>query len=102
MEVRPQRAPGTLGAGANPRKPAAHPRIDSARGDPAVAEFAGGLARFGPVGGNVNRNRIVEVDEPAVAMKKLYLARAAAKRVLDRLAMQQRAHHPQVLAEFGN
>jgi len=35
-------------------------------------------------------------------MEKFYLARAAAKGVLNRLAMQQRAHNFQVLAELGD
>ena len=89
MEIRPQRAPGALGTGANPREPAADPRINSARGDPAVAEFARSLAHPGPVSGHVNRNRIVEVNEAPVAMEKFYLARAAAKGVVDRLAVQK-------------
>jgi hypothetical protein len=94
MKIRPQRAPGALGADANAREPAADPRVDSARGDPAVTEFARDLTHLGSVGGNVNRNRIVEVDEAAVAMEKLYVARAAAKGVVDRFAVQKRTQHP--------
>ena len=43
-------------------------------GDPTVAEFTRGLAYPGAIGGNVNRNRIVEVDKMTVAMKKFDLA----------------------------
>src|SRR5271156_852903 len=68
--------------------------------DPAVAEFAGRAQRLRPVGRDVDRDGLIEVDEVTVAMEKLYLARLAGVSVVDLLAVEQRAHHAQIFAEL--
>src|SRR5216684_2921520 len=76
------------------------PDIVSPRRDPAVTVHPGGFARLGAIGRNIDRNRVFEVDEVAIAMEESNLAGHATKGVIDRLAVEQRADHAQVLAEL--
>src|SRR5712692_6891278 len=76
------------------------PNLLSPRRYPAVTVHPGGFARPGTIGRNIDRNRVFEVDEVAIAMEKSNLAGRASKGVIDRLAVEQRPDHAQIFAEL--
>src|SRR5713101_5950420 len=76
------------------------PYVVSPRRYPAVTVHPGGFARPGTIGRNIDRNRVFEVDEVAIAMEKSDLAGRASEGVIDRLAVEQRADHAQIFAEL--
>src|SRR5216684_1680550 len=67
---------------------------------PAVTVHPDGFACPGTIGRNIDRNRVFEVDEVAIAMEESNLAGHAAEGVFDRLAVEQRADHAQIFAEL--
>src|SRR5208282_6082826 len=68
--------------------------------DPAVSECARRLTGLRPIGRDIDRNAVVQVDEVAVAMDELYLAGLAAIGVVDGVAVEQLAHHAQIFPEL--
>ena len=74
------------------------------RAHPPVAVGAGRLERQRAVGGDVDRHRMADVDEARVGMQEadvgaLASLGAVSQRIVDFLAVQQRAQHAQVFAE---
>src|SRR5216683_227880 len=63
------------------------PDVVSPRRDPAVTVHPDGFACPGTIGRNIDRNRVFEVDEVAIAMEESNLAGHATKGVFDRLAV---------------
>jgi hypothetical protein len=61
------------------------------RNDPAVAKFTCGLQSSRAVCGNIDGNALREIDEMAVLMEELNLARPAAIGVIDGVTVQQTA-----------
>src|SRR5579863_7301401 len=93
-------AADSLSAGANMRETGFQIFGGPADRGPSVAIRARGLACLGAVGGDIDRDVIVEIDEVAVTMQELYLAGLAAIGVVDRLAVQEFARHAQIFSEI--
>src|SRR5216683_2521077 len=63
------------------------PNVVSPRRYPAVTVHPDGFARLGTIVRNIDRNRVFEVDEVAIAMEESNLAGHATEGVFDRLAV---------------
>ena len=75
-------------------------RVGDSSRDRTVAKLARERQRLGTVGGDVQRNPVVEVDKAPIAMQVPYLA-AQPFGVVDRFAvLEQIANHAHLLAEL--
>src|SRR5262249_788495 len=72
-----------------------------ARGDEAVADLTHQLHRFGLIGGDVDRNPVMQIDEAHLLMEEANGTANTAFAILDFAAGEQSAHNADVLTQLA-